>query len=202
MPSVRTQTFIAAFQSVRGITHVVSNWEEAAGRAAAICVEKRASCVALGDFQGTFNETFRQNTEGAIDTILSPPYSAASLPGAIDAVQIGVGFAAYGIAQTGTLVEEATDDAIRLVSALPRTYIGIVAASDLVENLIDAAPRLRASFAQHAENNTVSFISGPSRTGDIEMILTLGVHGPEEAHAIIVDNATSGSGSSGNGTRG
>ena len=51
---------------------------------------------------------------------------------------------------------------------------------------IDAAARLRTFFDQNPTNATVSFISGPSRTGDIHMRLTLGVHGPETTHAVVV----------------
>jgi len=77
---------------------------------------------------------------------------------------------------------------VRLASSLPDTHIGIVYASTLVPRLIDAAPKMREIFTAYPNNVTVSFISGPSRTGDIELILTLGVHGPEAAHAIIIED--------------
>lgn len=47
---------------------------------------------------------------------------------------------------------------------------------------------IRDIVKQHVENLVISFISGPSRTGNIELKLTLGVHGPREAHVVIIGN--------------
>lgn len=187
MPSPLVHQFVSVMQSLHGYAHVVPDFQAAAAKAAEICREAGIECVALGDLPDTFSDAF--HAHAPTDRILAPPYASADLPGAIDAAQAGIGMAAYGIAATGTLVEEAQDDALRLVSALPRTYIGILESSQLLPELKDAAPRLRARFESCPENCVVSFISGPSRTGDIEMILTLGVHGPEIAHAIIVESS-------------
>ena len=180
--------FVSVFESLRGYAHVVPNWSAAARTAAEICRETEIACVALGDVPKAFDVAFRNAISATGINVIAPPYRATDLPDAIDAAQAGIGMAAYGIAATGTLVEEAEDDALRLVSALPRTYIGLVEARELLPELKDAASRLRSRFEACPENCVVSFISGPSRTGDIEMILTLGVHGPEIAHAIIVES--------------
>src|SRR5690606_34356432 len=95
----------------------------------------------------------------------------------------------FAIADTATLVEASTNDAVRLVSSLPRVYIGIVWASTVTPTLRDAAPLMRPYFEDNAGGIVLSFISGPSRTGDIELKLTLGVHGPETAHVIIIEDA-------------
>jgi L-lactate dehydrogenase complex protein LldG len=60
-------------------------------------------------------------------------------------------------------------------------------ASDVIETLNEAAAPIRNFYEENPLNATVSFISGPSRTADIEMRLILGVHGPAETHAIIVN---------------
>jgi L-lactate dehydrogenase complex protein LldG len=83
-------------------------------------------------------------------------------------------------------VEFATDDALRLVSALPRIHVGIFRAYDLLATHKEAAAPIREFFIENTQNATATFISGPSRTGDIEMRLTLGVHGPEVAHAVVL----------------
>ena len=118
--------------------------------------------------------------------LLQPPYAADTLPGAIDEAEVGITWMDFAIARTGTLVETALDDATRLASALPRTHIGLVSAREFVDELEAAAPRIRQTLLDNPENCTVSFLSGPSRTGDIEMKLTLGVHGPESAHVIVL----------------
>ena len=76
-------------------------------------------------------------------------------------------------------------DSHRLVSSLPRVHIAFVPASEIIHNPDEAAPRLRTIWQKHGENCNVTFISGPSRTGDIEMKLVLGVHGPQESHVIV-----------------
>jgi hypothetical protein len=101
-------------------------------------------------------------------------------------VQAGVCWAAFAIAESGSLVEFTTDDAVRLVSALPRVHGGVFRATDLVGTLAEAASRIRNFYAKNPRNATVSFISGPSRTGDIEMQLILGVHGLAETHAVVI----------------
>jgi len=86
------------------------------------------------------------------------------------------------------LVEISTDDVVRLVSGLPCAYIGVLHAVDIVNRFEEGPARIRDIVKQHDENLVISFISGPSRTGDIELKLTLGVHGPGEAHVVIIGN--------------
>jgi L-lactate dehydrogenase complex protein LldG len=103
---------------------------------------------------------------------------------------IGISWAAFAIAETGAIVEFATDDSMRLVTSLPLVHISLLRASDVVATLKEAAAPIRDFYNENFLNATVSFISGPSRTADIEMRLILGVHGPAETHVIIVKSKT------------
>lgn len=181
-----TETFVESFDAVRGIAHAVPNTEHAVDTMLQIVREADATCVAIAALPLDLTSALKTALEAAGVEVLGPDYNTDSLPLALDRPTIGITGMAFGIAQTGTLAEVCTDDAVRLVSGLPRTHIGVVWASEIVPTLHDAAPRLRALLQAHDRNVTVSFISGPSRTGDIELILTLGVHGPEIAHAIII----------------
>ena len=98
---------------------------------------------------------------------------------------LGITAAAFAIADTGTLVEISSADEVRQTSTLPGIHVGIVREADIIRTLDEAAPLVRKAFDCDG-NMAVTFISGPSRTGDIEMRLTLGVHGPKEAHAVIL----------------
>ena len=187
MTTPLVQQFVDRLSAVRGQPHLAANMSEAAQIVAQICTQSEAACVALGDLPEPLSHAICNKLIAFGIEVLRPPYPAARLPGLLDRAHVGVGWAEFAIAATGTLVELAVDDAFRLVSSLPRTYIGIVPADQLIAELRDAAPRLRAIFEAHDQNIVASFISGPSRTGDIEMILTLGVHGPEFAHAIILE---------------
>lgn len=183
--SVLTQ-FQQKYESLAGVVHLVAGVEEAADVVAALLGEAKARRVALGAFSEPLREALAERCAALGLAVVQPPYASADLPGAIDAAQAGVSPAEFAIAETGTLVEFATDDALRLVSTLPRVHVGILRAADLVATLRDAVGRVRTFFEQQPKHAAVSFISGPSRTGDIEMRLTLGVHGPETTHAVVI----------------
>jgi L-lactate dehydrogenase complex protein LldG len=183
--SVLTQ-FKQKYESLAGVVHLVSGVEEAAKAVAVIVSEAKAGRVAFGEFPETLREVLEQSCATLRSEVVQPPYRSADLPGAIDAAQVGISPAEFAIAETGTLVEFATDDALRLVSSLPRVHVGVVRAADLVATLRNAAGRMRTFYEQNPKHATVTFISGPSRTADIEMRLTLGVHGPESAHAVVI----------------
>ena len=178
--------FAESFRAVRGQAHLAPDDAAVVAVITGIVRDAGATCVALAALPEPLCTHLADALRGAGVEVLGPDYATATLPLALDRAEIGVTGMAFGIAQTGTLAEVCTDDAVRLVSGLPRTHIGVVRAEDLVDTLLNAAPRLRGLFAEHEKNVTVSFISGPSRTGDIELVLTLGVHGPETAHAVIV----------------
>jgi len=95
--------------------------------------------------------------------------------------------AIFAIAFTGAIVEVSTNDAGRLVSSLPRVHVALLPAAQIVPALEDAAPRLRQIYRDHRQHCNITFISGPSRTADIEMRLFLGVHGPQAAYVVLCD---------------
>jgi L-lactate dehydrogenase complex protein LldG len=105
-------------------------------------------------------------------------------PGASDIFRFDVGIttAQAAIAETGTLVLDSTKERHRLVSLVPPVHIAIVRASTICETVADALTLLRK---EHEISPAVTFITGPSRTADIELTLTVGVHGPQELYVII-----------------
>jgi len=105
----------------------------------------------------------------------------------IGKADVGLSACDFGIASTGTVVEVTTDDAHRLGSSLPRVHIAFLPAKEIVRTLEDSIPRLRRIYRDNPKSCNITFISGPSRTADIEMKLFLGVHGPQESHVIVCD---------------
>lgn len=99
--------------------------------------------------------------------------------------EIGICEVDYGIVETGSLCMNSLDLNKRLVSSLPPVHIAIIRANSL---LLDFAESLKliADSGINRHNGYYTFISGPSRTSDIERVLTIGVHGPEELHIIFV----------------
>ncbi len=180
------QEFRQKYETLAGSVHLVDSATEAAEKVLSILRGAAAQRVALGELPEDFRYPLEQRCGQAGLDVLMWPFNSAELPQALDSVQAGVSWAAFAIAETGSLVEFTTDDAVRLVSALPRVHVGVFRKADLVGTLEEAAPRIRNFYAHNPRNANVSFISGPSRTGDIEMRLTLGVHGPAETHAVVI----------------
>lgn len=179
-------TFRERFEAVRGHVHYAETMERAADVVAGIMHQENASRIALAQLPAALSTLIQSRAQEAEVEVLQEPYRFEDLPDLVDTADIGIAGADFGIAESGTLAEIALNDATRLVSSLPRVYIGVVHASELLPTLADAAPRMREIFSTNAQHCVISFLSGPSRTGDIEMRLTLGVHGPETAHALIL----------------
>ena len=105
-----------------------------------------------------------------------------ALPGGL---AVGVARAAKGIAQTGTCIVVTDDEALRLETMLPEVSVILMNSADILPDLPSAAPFLRAEQTQ-GRASYVSFITGPSRTADIERVSAIGVHGPLELHIVLI----------------
>jgi len=95
---------------------------------------------------------------------------------------VGVSTAQAAIAETGTLVLDSAYERHRLVSLVPPVHIAVVNASAIVETLSDALTLLQKD---KEISPAITFITGPSRTADIELTLTIGVHGPQELYVVV-----------------
>lgn len=98
-------------------------------------------------------------------------------------VPLGITSCRFAIADTGTVLITMDDETNRLMSLLPMIHVVLFTPEQLVPNLSQALRRIRADGDL---GRAITLISGPSRTGDIELTLTVGVHGPKEIHAILV----------------
>ena len=106
-------------------------------------------------------------------------------PNAIDlfGFDVGITTAQAAIAETGTLVLDAARERHRLISLVPPVHIAIVDAAKIYQTLGETLSVLHKS--RDDVSATITFITGPSRTADIELTLAIGVHGPQELHVII-----------------
>ena len=103
-----------------------------------------------------------------------------------DHVSVTPEFAA--IAETGTLMLVSGADTPSTLNFLPDTHVVVLKAADVVGPYEDALDRLRAQGANGAVlPRTINFVTGPSRTGDIEQTIQLGAHGPRRLHILLVD---------------
>ncbi len=92
------------------------------------------------------------------------------------------------IAESGSMVLRHGPGRPRLASLLAPAHIAVVRRSQLVRGLGEALALLRERHGATLFDATshLTFISGPSRTADIEMTLSLGIHGPPEVHVVVV----------------
>jgi L-lactate dehydrogenase complex protein LldG len=101
---------------------------------------------------------------------------------ALDGIRVGLTGAQGGLADTGTLALVSGSGRGRLASLLPPVHIALLATQKLYPSL---PAFLAANPNAAAAGSNLVFITGPSRTADIELTLSMGVHGPKEIHVII-----------------
>jgi L-lactate dehydrogenase complex protein LldG len=101
---------------------------------------------------------------------------------AAEASKIGISQMECAISDTGTLVTDAAPVARRLVSALPAIHVAVVPTQAIEADMAGALARVPPERCGY-----ITMITGPSRTADIERVLTIGVHGPSRLVILFVD---------------
>jgi L-lactate dehydrogenase complex protein LldG len=180
---------------VGGVLHRVEHARDVPDRIARIAGERGARRVvawhrdALGlDLEGPL-------AERGLDTSAAPggevPHAERQRRRALAAAaDLGVTGADLAIAETGTLVVVSGAGRPRSASLLPPCHVAVFDRDSLVESLGQAGLALEAwheGAAPDWRGASINFITGPSRTADIELTLTRGVHGPKEVHAVFVE---------------
>jgi L-lactate dehydrogenase complex protein LldG len=106
---------------------------------------------------------------------------------AIDS-QIGITTVDYALAEAGTLVLISGAGRARSASLVPPVHVAVVEAQQIISGLDDLFPLLaeRGDGSARHPASAITFITGPSRTADIELTLVVGVHGPQQLHVILL----------------
>ena len=102
---------------------------------------------------------------------------------------MGITGADYAIAETGSVIVLPRQGLSRLVSVVPPVHVAIVRPSDILGNLDDLFTLRRLEYhGNHRDMGSyLNFITGPSRTADIEQTIVVGVHGPREVHLVLLE---------------
>lgn len=106
--------------------------------------------------------------------------------GTILAADIGITSADCAVAETGSLVMAHGAGFERVASLLPPVFVAVVERAQIVADLFDVVGHFGGRLPDRLPSN-ITFITGPSKTGDIESKLVTGVHGPGKWHVIVID---------------
>ena len=134
-------------------------------------------CIVTTDVTDTLKRILAELKTERVASSDNPPNAQE-----IFGFDVGISNAQAGIAETGTLVLDSARERHRLVSLVPPVHIAIIKASAIVETLGEALALLRND---KAISPAITFITGPSRTADIELTLAIGVHGPQQLYVIV-----------------
>ena len=124
----------------------------------------------------------------AIDevSVESPDLQRRSLRERVIKAGMGVTGVDYAVAETGSCVLLAKKGLSRLVSLLPPVHVAVVERGQVLPSLDELFTMRRHDFLQGKGGSYMNIISGPSRSADIEQTLVEGVHGPREAHMVLL----------------
>jgi iron-sulfur cluster protein len=140
------------------------------------------------DVARLFSQITGQNLEPDIDKLVAT--ARELLREKFFKADVGISSANVVAADTGTLFLIENEGNIRLATGAPPVHIALVGMEKLVPTLEDAfkVSEVTWRYANYTVPSYVSMISGPSKTGDIEKVITYGVHGPKEFHVIFLDD--------------
>ena len=171
--------FQCSLEAVGAQPVVVRTEAEAAAAIAGIVAAKGAQRIAVSD------STIVKRLTGGLgsDITLQPHATNAEM---FDC-DLGVTTAQWGIAETGTLVLESDRERHRLASLVPPLHIAVIQGDRIRRTMAEVLELLQKG--ELGLSPAVTFITGASRTSDIELTLAIGVHGPAELHVIVIQGA-------------
>lgn len=102
--------------------------------------------------------------------------------------ETGVSAAFGAVAETGTLALVSGPDNPTTLNFLPDNHIVLLDAADVSATYEDVWARVRGAYGAGVMPRTVNWITGPSRSADIEQILLMGAHGPRRLHIVLIDS--------------
>lgn len=146
-----------------------------------LCLAKEEKIIAApGLAAETYELLSRRSRESGFTCIDS------GLRSQLAGVDIGFTYADIGIAETGSIVLNCPGEELRLATMICEYHVCVVPISKIVTDAFAAEEQL-LRFMGHGPNYT-AFITGPSRTADIERVLAIGVHGPLELHLLLLED--------------
>jgi L-lactate dehydrogenase complex protein LldG len=182
-----TRRFSEELAALTGRAHVVASVDEAVSTIQEIVARTGSTRILCWDAAELGEDDVQSRLVSGGTEILryelaSDPDERRRVLAELDPVQVGLTGAVAGLADTGSIVLASGPGRGRLVSLLPPVHIALLSRRRLYPSLpsfLEAHPGILA------QGSNLVIVTGPSRTADIEMTLTHGVHGPREVHVIL-----------------
>jgi L-lactate dehydrogenase complex protein LldG len=184
------ERFCAELKRLSGEPHVVGDEAAAREQIVALLRDNGVQQMIAWDFAQIPVSGLGEAIRAARIEVLHPDthdeFRAETLSTA-ETAQISLTSADYAAAGTGTLIFTAAPGRGRIPTVLAPIHLAVIRAAQIVPRVEDWVKRMRADdLAAIRRSANVCFVSGPSRTGDIEMELILGVHGPGRLIVVII----------------
>jgi L-lactate utilization protein LutC len=122
-----------------------------------------------------------------LDVTVTDALPAGGERDAFFGADLGISGVDYLIAETGTVAILTRPAEPRSLSLLPPVHVAVAARSQLLPDLFDLFAVMQREAASGGMPSCLTLITGPSKTGDIELRLVTGVHGPGEVHVVLID---------------
>lgn len=173
--------FRSQLEAVDGVVHVDDSPLEVIGEVARI--HGARTCLAWDlELLGLEPETLTRLGIERLETSFDPAARLSTQTPYLG-VDLGITGAEAGFAESGSIVVRSGPGRPRMASLVPPVHIAVLERTAIFRSLSDWA---RGHAHSVADSANLVFITGPSRTADIEQELTLGVHGPKDVHVVIV----------------
>lgn len=140
-------------------------------------VQKVIAAPEIGEFYEPLKKAFEEKGYKVVNNDLRH-YVAG--------IDMGVALAQKGIAQSGTCMVNANNEDTRLATMICELSVLVLKKSQIMPTVVSMADALREEMSLNP-TNFISFVSGPSRTADIERVGAVGVHGPLEMHIVLLE---------------
>lgn len=198
------QAFRTAAAKVSAIISDVTTMEEALAYTVALCRHKEACRLLISESERSLSEPAQNPCDGKQQKRVAAPLLSEEQAGSLAdmceengigfireglrdhlaGIDIGLTTADYGIAETGTLVIDSSSEEVRLATMISEVHVAVLPISRIRPTAFDVEAELKDRFK--LSPNYYAFITGASRTADIERVLALGVHGPLELHILLL----------------
>jgi L-lactate dehydrogenase complex protein LldG len=199
------QDFQAAAENVSAVVYRVPSMEAAISYALTVCENKKACQLLASGCERRLSSAAEKLCDTKQNKVIAAPMISEEdhqllasmcaqqginlvrkgLRDHLAGIDMGFTIVDFGIAETGTLVIDSSSEDVRLATMISEVHVAVLPASRIRSTSYELEEKLREGFTNSP--NYYAFITGASRTADIERVLALGVHGPLELHILVLE---------------